>query len=348
MNYRETLFFIGKCLTITHDIENRKQITELIKLNKVDWDQIVQVSTSHYVFPALYGNLLRADLLSYLPDELVNYMKHITDLNRERNKQIIAQAREINELFQNNNIAPIFLKGTGFLLQNLYDGISDRMVGDIDFLVSEADFKKAINLLKKEGYNEKTILDKTFVNRHYTALIHPDKIAAVEVHHSMTSLPYHKRFNYNTVASSLLTSESTVVLSLENQLLLTIFNKQINDYGKWRKSIALRSTYDLYILSLRLNSLEAIEKFGLHFKLLNNFLASSQWILSTRKISYLNTDEVEKFKQQQLKFIENPDASKRNRKKWDLIFLTQNRLNIFLKLFYDKRARKYLFQRIFK
>jgi hypothetical protein len=48
-------------------------------------------------------------------------MKHITDLNRERNQQIIEQAKEINELLLTNNIASIFLKGTGNLLEGLYD-----------------------------------------------------------------------------------------------------------------------------------------------------------------------------------------------------------------------------------
>jgi hypothetical protein len=46
------------------------------------------------VFPALYCNLQRANFLHYLPEELVTYMKHITNLNRERNEEIITLARE--------------------------------------------------------------------------------------------------------------------------------------------------------------------------------------------------------------------------------------------------------------
>jgi hypothetical protein len=71
----------------------------------------------------LYCNLKRADFLHYLPTDLVAYMKHITDLNRERNQQIVEQAKEINELLLTNNITPIFLKGTGNLLEGLYDDI---------------------------------------------------------------------------------------------------------------------------------------------------------------------------------------------------------------------------------
>lgn len=79
-----------------------------MKKNTIDWDAVVKVSTSHFVFPALYCNLKRANFLHYLPEDLVQYMQHITDLNRERNKKIMVEAREINGLLLANDITPIF------------------------------------------------------------------------------------------------------------------------------------------------------------------------------------------------------------------------------------------------
>ena len=73
----------------------------------------------------------RANFLHYLPEELVTYMEHITKLNRERNEQIIAQAKELNILLLANNITPIFLKGTGNLLAGIYDDVAERMVGEL-------------------------------------------------------------------------------------------------------------------------------------------------------------------------------------------------------------------------
>ena len=54
--------------------------------------------------------------------ELVSYMQHITNLNRERNKKIIAQAQELNNLLLANSITPIFLKGTSnfFIFVNYF------------------------------------------------------------------------------------------------------------------------------------------------------------------------------------------------------------------------------------
>ena len=67
MDYKETLFFIGKCLTISQDQEYLTEVSKKIKSDSVNWEAVVKVSTSHYVFPAIYCNLLRANLVSYLP-----------------------------------------------------------------------------------------------------------------------------------------------------------------------------------------------------------------------------------------------------------------------------------------
>ena len=128
------MFFIAKCLTISLEEKNRQEIELILKTTDVDWDAVVKVSTAHYVFPALYCNLKRVDFLKYLPQELVSFMEYITNVNRERNKKIIAQAKELNSLLFDNNITPIFLKGTGNLLAGLYEDLAERMVGDIDFI----------------------------------------------------------------------------------------------------------------------------------------------------------------------------------------------------------------------
>tara|TARA_B100000787_G_scaffold139215_1_gene108097 strand:- start:3070 stop:3522 length:453 start_codon:yes stop_codon:yes gene_type:complete len=142
LNYKETLFFIAKCLTISLEEKNRDEIELILKTSFVDWDAVVKVSASHYVFPSIYCNFKRTDFLKYLPADLVDY---ITDLNRDRNTQIIQQAQELNSLLLANNIRPIFLKGTGNLLAGIYDDIAERMLGDSDFIFSKEDYKKNYN-----------------------------------------------------------------------------------------------------------------------------------------------------------------------------------------------------------
>ena len=249
MTYKETLFFIGKCLTISLEEKNKKEIELALKTTTIDWDSVVKVSTSHFVFPALYCNLKRVDFLHYLPADLVAYMKHITDLNRDRNQQIIAQAEDINDLLLTNKITPIFLKGTGNLLEGLYEDIAERMVGDIDFLVSKKEYKKVITVLKNDGYN---VFKKEYELRekHYPRMIKKNNIAAIEVHYDMLTPKFSKFFNYEFIKNSILkTSNNISVLSYSNQILLTILSAQLNDRNYWFKKINFKNIYDFYNLS---------------------------------------------------------------------------------------------------
>ena len=56
----------------------------------------------------MYCNFKRVGFLSCLPQELVSFTEHITNLNRERNQQIITQVKDLNTLLLNNNITTIF------------------------------------------------------------------------------------------------------------------------------------------------------------------------------------------------------------------------------------------------
>jgi len=180
MNYKETLYFIATCLTISLEDKNRNAIEKRLQADTIDWDAVVKVSTAHYVFPALYCNLKRVNFLQYLPQDLVSYMEHITSLNRERNQQIITQGKELNTLLLTNNITPIFLKGTANLLVGLYEDVAERMVGDIDFIFSKEDYSKAIVVLKNNGYFESVKTDYRMpVFIHYPKLKKNNNIAAI-------------------------------------------------------------------------------------------------------------------------------------------------------------------------
>ena len=301
MTYKDTLFFVGKCLTINHEEHNRIDVEKELKAGLVNWDNVVKVSTSHYVFPALYCNLKRANFLDYLPNDLVEYMQHITDLNRERNEQIIEQAKEINELLLENNITPIFLKGTGNLLSSLYNDIAERMVGDIDFLVDEDNFLKTAKLLENNKY-EKTSkrLTSPIYKKHYPRLFNENKISAVEVHIEMLRDKASKTFNYKIINDNTFNIGNLNFLSLKDQLTLTTMAIQHNDYGFFYKSISLRNSYDIFLMSRKENNLECINSYRSFYPLLNSYFALTSEILNTNYVKY-RTDLKIKF---YLKFID--------------------------------------------
>jgi len=75
-----------------------------------------------------------------VPDVLEQHLKEIYTLNRTRNEQILLQVKEMNATLNAANISPIYLKGTGNLIDGIYGDIGERIIGDIDFLVAEKDF----------------------------------------------------------------------------------------------------------------------------------------------------------------------------------------------------------------
>jgi hypothetical protein len=277
LNYKETLFFIAKSLTISLEDKNKQVIEKQLQSDTIDWDAVVKVSTSHYVFSAIYCNFKRADFLKYLPADLVDYMKHITNLNRDRNTQILQQAQDLNTLLLANNIRPIFLKGTGNLLAGIYEDIAERMVGDIDFIFLKEDYTKAITLLREFGYSE--VEKKEYYppdeKKHYRRLQKEDRIAAIEIHSELLGIKkYSSEFNYSFVEKDSQTLNGVGVLSYANKLNLSIIANQINDSGFYYKTMALRNAYDVFLLSKKTNAKDAVNTLDKLSHPLNCFLAA--------------------------------------------------------------------------
>lgn len=344
MDYKETLFFIGKCLTISQDQEYLTEVSKKIKSNSVNWEAVVKVSTSHYVFPAIYCNLLRANLLSYLPSDLVSHMIYITDLNRERNRQIIQQAEQINQLLTEKNITPIFLKGTGNILGGLYVDVAERMVGDIDFIVGSKEYELAIKTLLDNGYY-KVSGKPTLLGKHYPRLIKDGAIAAIEIHKDLVKTPYELEFNYEIIKHTILKEHSISLLSLSHQLCLSIIAKQINDDGQYYNTISLRNAYDVWILSKHTNPLNAIKKLEGIFHPLNNFLALCHDVIS-HKINYLDTPESKKYLAVFKKIVHDSAYSLQHHKKWSNKLKWKLRYQITKKALLKKDYRQWYWQRV--
>tara|TARA_R110000787_G_scaffold250841_1_gene356400 strand:+ start:988 stop:2085 length:1098 start_codon:yes stop_codon:yes gene_type:complete len=346
MKYKEMLFFVAKCLTINHEENNLKLVSEAIISKTIDWDEVVKVSTAHYVFPALYCNLQRAELLSYLPEDLVSYMKHITDLNRERNLQIIEQAKEINETLTSNGITPIFLKGTAFLLQKMYDDAAERMVGDIDFIVSKDEYQKTIKVLREMNYSDVIEMNYHFPSfKHYQRIQREDKTAAVEIHKQMIREEYADEFNYETIIKNSLSKNNLSFLGYEDQVALTMIAYQINDSGQYLNTMSLRNAYDVFLLSRKTDTLQSIKEFNKLFDPLNSFLAVCEEIFSS-SISFKKNETTEKSLAVFEKIMTDDNFRKSHSKKWNRKLFIRQRFDIISKAIFRNDYRIWLFKRL--
>tara|TARA_B100001564_G_scaffold353430_1_gene362341 strand:+ start:3529 stop:4596 length:1068 start_codon:yes stop_codon:yes gene_type:complete len=347
MTYKETLFFIAKCLTVSLEKKNKEIILTKLKSQKIDWEKFVKLSTNHLVLPAIYCNFQRSDLLNHLPKDLVSYMKQITSINRNRNKQIIKQAKTLNKLLLKNDIKPIFLKGTGNLLSDLYVDVSERMVGDIDFIFSEKDYFKAIKLLRNNGYSDsKNYKYSSLKTRHYKRIKKKNNIAAVEIHHSLLPEKYANEFNYKIVQKNCQVINGINVLSHEDNLNLSIISCQINDDGFYFKTINLRNAYDVYLLSKQTNAQKSLSKFEMLKNPLNCFLATCYVTFGNiESLQYNKTKKAENY----LSIFDSLILSDKKRKfiiklKKGVLFV-QSRLEIIFKSIYSKEHRDWILNR---
>ena len=346
MNYKETLYFIAKCLTISLEAKNRQEIEKQLKSTSIDWDTVVKLSTSHYVFPAIYCNFKRADFLKYLPVDLVEYMKHITNLNRDRNTQILQQANKLNSLLLANNIRPIFIKGTGNLLAGIYEDIAERMVGDIDFIFSKEEYPKAIAILREFGYSEVHKYKYHFpYEKHYRRLQKENNIAAIEIHKELLDIKnYSSEFNYSFVKKDSQIIKGAAVLSNANKLNLSIIANQINDNGFYYKTMALRNAYDVFLLSKKTNAMAAVNTLDKLTNPLNCFLAACYEVFDrVDSLEYNNTKKsaayLSVFKSQ---FAKCKTTKIRHKFIKTYLFL-KTRLNILYKSIIYKEYRVWMF-----
>ena len=346
MTYKEVLFFVAQSLTIHHNARNRSKIEAQLRSNTVDWDAVVQLSTAHYVFPALYCNLKKVNFLGYVPKELLAFMKHLTQLNRERNQQIIIQAKEINSLLRKNNITPIFLKGTGNLLEGLYEDIAERMVGDIDLIVPKIDFFRTINVLKTNGYYEIENKLPEF-HRHYPSMVKRNNIAAIEIHKEVIIEKYINEFSNEFIHQEAKEINGCFVLSFSQQICISGIASQVNDYGHAYNKIPLRNAYDVFLLSKKADSVTSIANLDKLFDHLNCFLAICYKIFGKdAHLGYTKNNTTDQYLKTFDTLLKDENFRKKHAQKTARKLFLNARIEILSRVFIDKPLRLWLWKRL--
>jgi hypothetical protein len=117
---------------------------------KADWPAIVKMAKEQCV-TALITDAMNELAAGGVPIDKPLLYKINFDAVRiaRRNAQLNATLAEITELLNSNSIPSVILKGQG-VAQN-YRKPEQRMSGDIDLYVGEANYKKAIDILQHSG-----------------------------------------------------------------------------------------------------------------------------------------------------------------------------------------------------
>lgn len=153
---QEILFKIVKSISKQKDLE-----LDSTKIKELDWEELLQISLRHKVFPIVYKAIFNNVPVKYQ----ALYDQKYYDILKKINIRML-ELNRILKLTQQNNIDTILLKGLA-LSEIIYNDIYARQFGDIDLLVKEDDIEKMYYLLNDIGYVQETGFDKN-TNRYNT------------------------------------------------------------------------------------------------------------------------------------------------------------------------------------
>jgi len=259
-----TLYFIGQCLSLDEHPTFRDEIIVQFSDENYDWNTFIWTCSNHLVLPVFYLKFLKHDLLSYVPDVLTQHLEEIYKLNCTRNEQILLQVKEINATLNAAGISPIYLKGTGNLIDGIYDDIGERIIGDIDFLVPESDFLTAAECFKNVGYIDSFPRYKPFSfdeHHHYPQLWKEDVVADIEIHWQPVSKQNSGRFSSCFVQKSkkeVTDYPGCFVLSDEHKVILNFIHSQLTNSGHRLGIVSLRDINDVYRFAKRTDLTKAL------------------------------------------------------------------------------------------
>jgi hypothetical protein len=245
-------YFTGRCLTIPDNKANFIYIKNCILNDAVDWEKFAELCSHHLITPAIYLKFRDSGLMDDLPSELAEYLKEIYELNLKRNIRIIEEIRCITQILNKSAIEPVYIKGSGNLIDGLYTDAGERILGDIDFLVKEAEYLNAAHILEYEGYKKPTPFDFDVEDlKHYPRLAHSERCASVEIHRKAVIKKHDTWFNQELIRSEIKRVEDypgCFVLSDNHKFIINFIHGQFSDRGNSTGVLSLRNINDvLYI-----------------------------------------------------------------------------------------------------
>ena len=304
-----------------------------------NFDGLFQFASANLMTPTLYNAIKTKALENYFPEEFINAIAYINNLNEARNKSIINQMQRIAKLFNTNAINYVFLKSNALLVSNVYRSISDRMIGDIDILVSKSHLLTAKNLLIKDGYAfADSDYDLTFLNhRHLPRLVSKKMIAAIELHSEILSK------KQNTLCVNAILKHKIVVngIAIPNKtdcLKHSILSHQINDFGYLKWDLNYKTLYDFLVLTK--NSETKLDTKNKYFR---RFLLIKQLYLkeTTVNINLIESIKI-KFLKWRLKHSKTNSLYLYFIAKWGTVKKLPAK---FLNLFIDKNYRAFTYKK---
>jgi Uncharacterised nucleotidyltransferase len=238
-------------------------------LHDWDWKLIVRLASDHMITPAVWRSINGRD---FVPDEVKAYFREIHKMNTERNALILGALIETVSRLQGIGIEPILLKGAASLASGLYTDPGERVLVDVDLLVSSRQVEAAAAALCGMGYVAYAPLGEDlpapspdlpprWVRRnapqkphfHIAPWIHPSGIFSIEIHRSLVTEEFERILPTDNMFARAVAIQwnghSVFVLHPTDRIVHNIVHAQLLDARFFCGTIELRQTRELAFLA---------------------------------------------------------------------------------------------------
>lgn len=151
---------------------------------ELNWDHFIELVIHHRVYPTIYKTIKNSGE-DIIPQYVVRKLANLFQKNTFKMLHLSAEMYQLNDLFTQDEIRTIFLKGP-VLAREVYGDISLRTCGDLDILIPIKELEKADNILTNQGFIKDdyilTVLNDWKWRHHHVTYFHHEKGIKVEIH----------------------------------------------------------------------------------------------------------------------------------------------------------------------
>jgi hypothetical protein len=230
-----------------------KEVLKGIDLNNINFEKLIKLASGHLMLPALFYNIKKKKVSYLFPEDFIECIKNIFEINKARNEVLLAEVKELSALLVENNIKHLFLKGTALLLSNIFDDIGERMIGDIDFIIQHKDEEQVKKILEKNNYCTPFVdLFRVFKPTHLPRMMNKNKTIAIEPHLEFLE-PVHRCFFNSKELLNDFKEEIKMIKTPRKPFLFDhcIYAIHLRDKGFFNSNYSHRSIYDIYKLDCK-------------------------------------------------------------------------------------------------
>lgn len=126
---------------------------DLAVCSKIDWAALIREANVQGVGPLIYWTLSISGKLSLLPIFARNDLRALYTNTWFHNKILLSELGDLACIFGEAAIPIVALKGSDFVV-TIYPDIGLRPMSDLDLLIPELEFSRAVKIARSKGYGE--------------------------------------------------------------------------------------------------------------------------------------------------------------------------------------------------